>query len=307
MAETQPLLPRELWDTHHHIFDRVSFPYSPSRHITPPPATIESYEEFKQGLGITKFILVQGLSYGDDTTSLKAFFNGLGEASPSAIGVIDPERISDDELHDLNQHGVKGIRINLYQYRAMQDAELQQQAISTHLQRIVAADLPWTTTMTTVRTGSWDVLEPLIRDKMAPTRRLMINDHFALLKARSMLSQEYRDDPSSQPGFQAVVRLVRDGHIAIKLSAPYRVSILAPHYEDAKFLVRTFVDANNHQVVWGSDWPHTPQMKASHDDGQKEASFLHIDDAAWLQSLKAWLSDEEWDLVMRKNLERVFR
>jgi hypothetical protein len=32
-----------------------------------------------------------------------------------------------------------------------------------------------------------------------------------------------------------------------------------------------------------------------------ETPFLRVDDLAWLRSLKSWLSDEEWDLIMVQN------
>ncbi|KAJ3959507.1 hypothetical protein N0V92_003893 [Colletotrichum tropicale] len=95
------------------------------------------------------------------------------------------------------------------------------------------------------------------------------------------------------------MRLVREGHLWVKLSAPYRISEGKPDYCDVKFLVRAFVDANKHRVLWGSDWPHTPRMKVrTHEAAMKETPYLEVDDAAWLRSLKSWLSDEEWDLLM---------
>lgn len=284
-----------------------SFPYSASRHLTPPPATIAAFDKFKRGLGITKSVLTHGLSYGDDCTSLKAFVPQLGEQNTRAIGVIDPERISDGELLAMHDSGVRGIRVNLYQYKAMEDVELQKAALLAHLQRVTSLLLPWSLTMTTTRTDFWDVLEPFVRNVMAKQHINLVTDHFALLKAPSMLSAEYRDDPAKQPGFEAIMRLVRDGHLWVKLSAPYRISDEKPDYSDVKFLVRAFMDANKHQVLWGSDWPHTPRMKVrTHEAAMKETPYLEVDDAAWLRSLKSWLSDEEWDLLMMQNPSRLF-
>jgi predicted TIM-barrel fold metal-dependent hydrolase len=122
-----------------------------------------------------------------------------------------------------------------------------------------------------------------------------------------MLPSRYRDDPTKQPGFAPIIRLVEDGHLYVKLSAPYRVSEQNPRYDDVKFLVRAFVDANPHQVIWGSDWPHTPRMKVrSHEEAMKETPFLEVDDEAWLWSLREWLSVEEWDMVMVHNPKRLF-
>lgn len=70
--------------------------------------------------------------------------------------------------------------------------------------------------------------------------------HFALLKGKSLLQAEHGGDGdvTSQPGFKDIVDLVRAGHLWIKISAPYRVSDLAPRYEDLREIVRAFVDTN---------------------------------------------------------------
>ncbi|WQF87629.1 Putative metal-dependent hydrolase [Colletotrichum destructivum] len=307
-GEDAVLFPRGGWDTHHHIFDPKSFPYSPKRHLTPPPATIAAFKELKRSLGITRSVLTHGLSYGDDCTSLKAFVSELGAHETAAVGVIDPDKTSDEELRSMHDAGVRGVRVNLYRYEAMEDAERQKVALLAHLKRITSLSLPWSLTMTTTRPGSWDILEPFVRDVVAEQGIRLVTDHFALLKAPSLLlSADQRADPAKQPGFDAVVRLVRDGHLWVKLSAPYRVSDDGPGYADVRFLVRALVDANKHRVLWGSDWPHTPRMKTrTREAAMAETPFLEVDDEAWLRSLRSWLSDEEWDLMMVRNPSRLF-
>ncbi|CAH0051703.1 unnamed protein product [Clonostachys solani] len=303
----QILFPKGGWDTHHHIFEPHAFPYSPTRHLTPPPATIEAFENFRRRLGITNSVLTHGLSYGDDCSSLKDFVGRLGKQSTSAVGVIDPETTTDSEILDMHTSGIRGIRVNLYRYKAMEDVNLQKKALLAHLQRVVDLELPWSLTMTTIQTGFWNTLAPFVKQEIVPSGRKLITDHFALLKAPSMLPPEYREDPTRQPGFAAIMGLVKDGHLFVKLSAPYRVSEQGPAYEDLEFLVRAFVATNKHQILWGSDWPHTPRMKVrSHEEAMKETPFLEVDDEKWLQTLKSWLSDEEWDLIMVQNPRRLF-
>ncbi|KAJ0306231.1 hypothetical protein COL516b_004686 [Colletotrichum fioriniae] len=152
--------------------------------------------------------------------------------------------------------------------------------------------------MTTTRTEFWTTLEPFVRDVIVSQGVMLVTDHFALLKATSLLPDGYREDPTAQPGFDTVMRL---------LSAPYRISDESPGYSDVKILVRAFVDANKHRVLWGSDWPHTPRMKIrTHEAAMKETPYLEVDDAAWLKSLRSWLSDEEWDLLMVQNPSHIF-
>ncbi|TDZ10338.1 4-sulfomuconolactone hydrolase [Colletotrichum sidae] len=306
-GQNATLFPRGGWDTHHHIFEPETFPYSPDRHLTPPAATVASFDKFKKSLGITRSVLTHGLSYGDDCTSLKAFVPRLGSAKTRAIGVINPETTTDDEMLAMHDAGVRGLRVNLYQYKAMEDVELQKKALRAHLQRITALSLPWSLTITTTRTDVWDELEPFVRTVVAEQGVRLVTDHFALLKASSSLPEEYRDDPSKQPGFGAITRLVRDGLLWVKLSAPYRVSEREPAYADVRFLVRAFVDANKHGVLWGSDWPHTPRMEVrTREAALAETPYLDVDDAAWLRSLQSWLTDEEWELLMVQNPAVLF-
>ncbi|KAK2599442.1 hypothetical protein N8I77_011196 [Diaporthe amygdali] len=295
------------WDTHHHIFEPATFPYSASRHLTPPPATVEEYIEFRRRLGLTNSVLAHGLSYGDDCTSMKSFIPRLGASMTRGIGVIDPDTVTDSALREMSDAGIRGVRINLYHYGAMEDVEAQKRVLEAHAKRLRVASLPWSVTMTTIRTEFWDELRPFIETTLSQFSLNLVTDHFALLKGSSMLPTEYKDNPTLQPGFQAVVELVRSGRLWIKLSAPYRVSELAPFFPDLKYLVRAFVDANKHQVVWGSDWPHTPRMKVrSPEEGLKETPYLGVDDEAWLKTLRSWLSEEEWQLLMVENPIRLF-
>lgn len=221
--------------------------------------------------------------------------------------MIDPSTTSDEEMLSMHSAGVRGLRVNLYRYAAMEDVELQKVALVEHARRITRLHLPWCLTMTTIRTHFWDELAPFIEDvllKENPDIKF-VTDHFALMKGASMLHPSPSRGPSSllsQPGFSSILSLMRKGVLYVKLSAPYRVSELAPSYSDLEPLVRAFVDANPHHVLWGSDWPHTPHMKVrTREEALQEAPYLEVDDEAWLWSLKGWLSDEEWELCMNRN------
>lgn len=57
-----------------------------------------------------------------------------------------------------------------------------------------------------------------------------------------------------QPGMEAVIKLLRSDNFWVKLSAPYRCSDQAPHYQDMEEVVQCLLKANPRRVVWGSDW-----------------------------------------------------
>lgn len=38
-----------------------------------------------------------------------------------------------------------------------------------------------------------------------------------------------------------------------------------------------------------------------------ETPFLDVDDGLWLQNLRSWLSDQEWDWLMVENPRMLYR
>ncbi|KAJ0414254.1 hypothetical protein BJY00DRAFT_319017 [Aspergillus carlsbadensis] len=304
MKVASELFPNGGWDVHHHIFDPARFEYSPTRHLTPPPATIDQFIAFKKKIGITKSVLTHGLSYGSDCSSLCGFVADLGEGNSKAIGVIDPDTVTADELHNMHRAGIRGIRVNLYQYRAMHDVELQKAALRAHAFAIKKHCPGWSMAFTHTHPEFWVELKPVIEEEIVPTGIRLVTDHFALLKGSSLASVE---DVTQQPGFREILDLMRAGHLYVKISAPYRVSTQAPAYEDLKPLVRAFFDANPQRVLWGSDWPHTPLMKVrTPEEALAETPYLKVDDLAWLRSLRSWLSDEEWNTLMVSNPTKLY-
>jgi predicted TIM-barrel fold metal-dependent hydrolase len=73
---------------------------------------------------------------------------------------------------------------------------------------------------------------------------------------------------TGDPCFQALLRLVAEGHVYAKLSAPYRLSAQYPDYPDARAFHDALLRANPERLLWGTDWPH-PQIDAAvmPDDG----------------------------------------
>ncbi|KAI9040567.1 uncharacterized protein KD926_008134 [Aspergillus affinis] len=290
-SEVLQLFPNGGWDVHHHIFEPVRFSYALDRHLTPPPATIKNYLDFKQKLGLTNSVLTHGLSYGADCSSLTTFTSDLGPENTRAIGVIDPSTVTPSQLQAMQRAGVRGIRVNLYRYSAMHDVEAQKTALREHARALGSHCAGWSMAFTHTHPEFWSELTPAIEREIVPTGVKLVTDHFALLKGASML-ENTTSDVSKQAGFAEIVELVRAGHLFIKISAPYRVSKQAPDYADLKPLVRAFFDANPRQVLWGSDWPHTP--------------FLEVDDLAWLTSLRSWLSAREWHMLMVTNPQSLY-
>jgi len=73
---------------------------------------------------------------------------------------------------------------------------------------------------------------------------------------------------TGDPNFQALIKLVGEGHVHVKLSAAYRLSMQFPDYPDARPFNDALVRANPERLMWGTDWPH-PSIAAEvmPDDG----------------------------------------
>jgi predicted TIM-barrel fold metal-dependent hydrolase len=82
------------------------------------------------------------------------------------------------------------------------------------------------------------------------------------------------------PGFQALLRLMRSGRAWVKLTGPYRISGATLPYADVAPFARALAEIAPGRLVWGSDWPHV--MLA----GEMP------NDADLLDLLAQWLPDE---------------
>jgi predicted TIM-barrel fold metal-dependent hydrolase len=79
----------------------------------------------------------------------------------------------------------------------------------------------------------------------------------------------------NEPNFQALLRLVGDGAVHAKVSAPYRLSAQYPDYADVRPLHDALVRANPQRLLWGTDWPHPSiAAPAMPDDGHLLDLFM---------------------------------
>jgi predicted TIM-barrel fold metal-dependent hydrolase len=60
----------------------------------------------------------------------------------------------------------------------------------------------------------------------------------------------------TEPGFQALVDLVRHQDCWVKLSGAYRVTSDQTRFSDTHAMARTLLAAAPERMLWGSDWPH---------------------------------------------------
>jgi predicted TIM-barrel fold metal-dependent hydrolase len=95
----------------------------------------------------------------------------------------------------------------------------------------------------------------------------------------------------NQPGFDALIALVRGGNVYVKLSGSYRCSELAPDFPDVAPLARALIEAGPDRMVWGTDWPHPDSSQPAGRTIADIAPFYPIDDGSILNQLPVWTPD----------------
>ncbi|MDO9414085.1 MAG: amidohydrolase family protein [Pseudolabrys sp.] len=271
-------VPRNACDCHVHVFE-PAFPYTPVRGYTPAPATLNDLKALHAALHIDRVVIVHPSVYGTDnacTVDAVRKLNGRARG----VAVID-KHTTDAALADMNEAGIRGVRINLGAI-GESDPAVAKRYLTEAAARV--APLGWH-----VQTfASLPVLSAL-RDTIADLPTTLVVDHFA--SADAALGPD-------QPGLDAIYDLLRSGKIYIKVAAGYRWSKL-PGYADVAPLARALIAANVDRILWGTDWPHPGggQGKPITDFTAIEP-FIAVDDGFALNRLNEWCGD-------RVTLEKV--
>jgi predicted TIM-barrel fold metal-dependent hydrolase len=114
LPPTKPIrkAPEGSIDTHFHIFEEVSrYPLSAARLYDPPMASVESYLDMANVLGITRMVVVQASIYGIDNSCLLDSIGKLGLNRARGVAVVD-QSITPREISKMHARGVRGIRFN---------------------------------------------------------------------------------------------------------------------------------------------------------------------------------------------------
>jgi predicted TIM-barrel fold metal-dependent hydrolase len=258
-------------DCHVHIVGPVAhYPMSPQRGYTPPEASVADLKALRQRLGIARNVLIQPSFYGTDNSCMMDALAELGD-SARGVAVVAPD-IADAELVEFDKRGVRGVRINL-ESGENRDPHAAASALDAIAKRI--RHLNWH-----VQIYAALPVIAAVADRIAALPVDVVIDHFGTAQAR---------DGIGQPGFAALLDLVRAGRAYVKLSAPYRIS-QQPGYADVAPIARALIEAAPERMLWASDWPHTDRTPG------KAAFDLHpfrsIDDVAVLGLFAQWCGDK---------------
>jgi len=251
------LTPRGACDCHAHVFGPLDrFPFIAGRSYTPPERLAAAYRAMLASLGIDRGVVVQPSVYGTDNSAMLSALAELGD-SFRGVAVLPPD-VDDVVLADCAAGGIRGVRLS--------DMTPGGVALS-HLEGMAAR----------LKGSDWHIqvfaefsedaqLAGRIRKLGVP----VVIDHFALIGPERGVAD---------PGFHAVLSLLRDGLCWLKLSAPYLTSRQPMPYADIGPLAAALVVEAPERLVWATDWPHPACGDAPPDD------------AALLALLAQWVPD----------------
>jgi len=241
-------LPPGACDAHVHVFGPgARFPYEPGRATTPGDAPKETLFALHDFLGFERCVIVHTAAHGFDNSATADALAAKGGAY-RGIALV-PTTISDAELKALDAAGFRGARFHYM--RHLKQAALIDDAIAFgkrlapldwHLQIHMEAELI-------------AELSPALRRAPVP----VVIDHMGRVDASLGLDQ---------PHFNALLRLLGDRNVWVKVSGADRITRQGPPYADAVPFARKLLDVAGDRAVWGLDWPHPNHQGPMPDDGQ---------------------------------------
>ncbi len=283
------ILPEHAADCHMHVIGPLDrFPLAAERAYNVPEAPLEGHERMKRRAGLERTVLVQASGHGFDNRAMLAALAQLGERG-RAVAVVPPDSAS-KELENLHAAGVRGVRLNLVtlasrhggdRAQAVRDYERLLAPLGWHLQ-IFADARTLQALETTLRRCRVDV----------------VIDHMGLPDAAAGLGQ---------PGFQALLRLMKEEHVWAKLAGADRITRSSGRLRDAVPFMRALADAAPERLVWGSDWPHIGFHSGQQVHGDAVLPYRDVDVSELLEVMEEAVSDRAVrDAILARNPDKLY-
>jgi predicted TIM-barrel fold metal-dependent hydrolase len=261
-------VPAGACDCHTHIHV-PQFPYYDKRVYTPDAATPEEMTALHKALHIQRVVIVTPSVYGTDNRPTLLGMAARGN-NARGVAVID-EKTSDSELDALHKAGVRGIRLNLAT-GGTNDPKVGAQRFQAALDRVKARK--WHIQMNTNL-----AMIAALKDRMAASPVPIVMDHFGGAVPEQGLKQ---------PGFDALVDLVRSGVAYVKISVNG-----GPRTDYSPFepLAKALIAANEDRIVWGTNWPHPNSVTPQGRKPTELTPVFQVDDGLVLNQLPVWAPD----------------
>ena len=249
-------MPAGAVDAHCHVFGPgAQFPYAPQRKYTPCDASADQLFALRDRLGFERNVIVQATCHGADNSALvDALQRSAGRAR--GVATVRPD-ISDAELAELHEAGVRGVRFNFVK-------RLVDRVPTESLEQIVAKIAPL----------GWHVVIYFEAPDLPE-----LYDFFSAIPVDLVVDHMGRPDVTKDvngPEFELFMRFMRENpNVWTKVTCPERLSVTGPRaldgeqhaYVDVVPFARRVVEEFPDRVLWGTDWPHPNLKDHMPDDG----------------------------------------
>lgn len=277
-------------DCHVHVFgDPKKYPFFEGRTYTPEMASVDELRQLLSALRLQRVVIVQPSVYGTDNSCTLDGMRELGNIA-RGVAVID-DRTSDAQLDAMGKAGIRGIRLNLAT-AGINDPSAARQRLENAVARIR-------------NRGGWHiqintqlpVIDALSQQLLASPVPIVI-DHFGGAAAARGVDQ---------PGFGALVNLVKSGKAYVKISGSADSVSTQPDLADVAPLARALVTANPQRILWGTNWPHPGSNPIPGRKPTDLALHMRTDDGKVLNLLPVWVPDAATRrLILSENPARLY-
>jgi predicted TIM-barrel fold metal-dependent hydrolase len=277
-------------DCHVHVFgDPKKYPFFEGRSYTPETASVDELRQLLSALRLQRVVIVQPSVYGTDNSCT---LDGMREIGSRARGVaVIDDKTSDAQLDAMGKAGIRGIRLNLAT-AGINDPSVARQRFENAVARIR-------------NRGGWHiqintqlpVIDALSQQLLASPVPIVI-DHFGgAVAARGV----------DQPGFGALIILVRSGKAYVKISGSADSVSTQPDLADVAPLAQALVKANPQRILWGTNWPHPGSAPTPGRKPTDLATHMRTDDGKVLNLLPLWAPDAATRrLILTENPARLY-
>ena len=227
-------------DAHCHIFGPGDvYPYARDRSYTPPDAPLSRFKELQQTLGLERAVLVNASCHGDDNSVI---LDAIAQSGGKYRGVANvADDVSDFELEQLHEGGVRGIRFNFVQHLG---GTPDLRVFDDLVHRVVPYG--WHVVL---HFDAKDLVDfgDMLRKLPVP----FIIDHMGRVPTKDGLGQK---------PFRILLETARMENCWVKICGAERISSTGPPFHDAVPFARAILQVAPERTLWGTDWPH-PNIK----------------------------------------------
>jgi predicted TIM-barrel fold metal-dependent hydrolase len=256
-----------------HVFcDPKQYPFFSGRTYTPETASADELRQLLAALRLERVVIVQPSVYGTDNSCTLDGMRQLGDRA-RGVAVID-DKTSEAELDAMGKAGIRGIRLNLAT-SGITDPGAARQRFEAGVARV--RNRGWHIQINTQPS----IIEALSELLMASPVPLVI-DHFGGATAARGIQQ---------PGFGALVNLVKAGKAYVKISGSADSVSTRDDLSDVVPFARALVAANPQRILWGTNWPHPGSSPTPGRKPTDLALHMRTDDGRVLNQLPVWVPD----------------